>query len=218
MIDPVATVIVLAKAPIPGRAKTRLCPPCTPEEAARLAEAALVDTLAAVMRTHAVRPLLVLEGPPGDWVPDGLEVVAQQGDGLDERIVAAFAAADGPALLVGMDTPQITDVIIRDAVGLLMAHGTDAVLGECEDGGFWALGHRAFRAELTLGVPMSTDRTGAIQRQRLVGHGQRVGTLPILRDVDTMDDALAVAEQAPTTRFGATLAALGHSAHALTAT
>ena len=64
-----AQLLVLAKTPVPGRVKTRLCPPCTPEQAARVAAAALADTLAAVARTPAVRRCLVVEGdhpaPPG---------------------------------------------------------------------------------------------------------------------------------------------------------
>ena len=70
-----ATLLILAKAPVAGRVKTRLCPPCSPEQAATLAEAAIVDTLAAAVATPGVRPVLVLDGVPGDWVPNGLEIV-----------------------------------------------------------------------------------------------------------------------------------------------
>src|SRR5437762_2879352 len=70
---------VIAKAPQPGRVKTRLCPPCTPLQAAALARAALADTLAAVRATPAPRRVLVLDGV---WAAGGLEVVAQRGDGL----------------------------------------------------------------------------------------------------------------------------------------
>jgi glycosyltransferase A (GT-A) superfamily protein (DUF2064 family) len=99
-------LLVIAKAPEPGRSKTRLCPPCSPEQAAALAEAALTDTLRAVAATPADERVLVLDGTPGDWLPEGFRVVPQRGDGLDERLAAAFADAGGPALLIGMDTPQ----------------------------------------------------------------------------------------------------------------
>lgn len=209
------TLIVLAKAPVPGRVKTRLCPPCTPAEAARLAEAALVDTLDAVGGTPSVAPLLVLDGPPGSWIPDGFPNVPQRGDGLDERITAAFDAAGGPALLIGMDTPQVTPAILGSAVSRLVGGNADAVLGPSDDGGFWALGLRAPAPRLTLGVPMSTAHTGAAQRRALVAGGCRVDTLARLRDVDTIRDAIHVADLAPSTRFAAALADLGVTAQKL---
>ena len=106
------SLIVIAKAPIPGLVKTRLCPPCTPVEAAGLAEAALADTLARVLETPVDRRVVVLDGQPGDWLPDGFEIFAQRGDGLDERLAAAFADVGGPALIVGMDTPQLTSALL----------------------------------------------------------------------------------------------------------
>src|SRR5439155_2999148 len=81
---PHGTIMVLAKAPVPGRTKTRLCPPCTWEEAAWLAQVALLQTLGAVARTRASGRVLVLDGAPGPWLPPGLDVVGQRGDGLDE--------------------------------------------------------------------------------------------------------------------------------------
>jgi glycosyltransferase A (GT-A) superfamily protein (DUF2064 family) len=192
------TLLVIAKQPVPGRVKTRLVPPCTYEQAASLAQAALADTLHTVLRTPARRRVLVLDGEPGPWLPAGFDIVPQCGGPLDERLAAAFATVTGPALLVGMDTPQITP-------GLLAAgwQGADAVLGPADDGGFWALGLREPDPALLRGVPMSTPGTGAAQRSRLTGSGLRVAVLPQLRDVDTAADALFVASQAPRTRFAA---------------
>jgi glycosyltransferase A (GT-A) superfamily protein (DUF2064 family) len=192
------TLLIIAKQPVPGRVKTRLVPPCTHEQAASLAEAALTDTLHAVLRAPARRRVLVLAGRPGPWLPPGFDVVAQCGGPLDERLAAAFAAVRGPALLIGMDTPQVTP-------GLLTVdwQGADAVFGPAADGGFWALGLRVPDPALLRGVPMSTARTGATQRARLAAAGLRVADLPQLRDVDTAADAVAVARQAPQTRFAA---------------
>src|SRR5207302_10117875 len=61
------TVGVMAKAPVAGTSKTRMCPPLSPEEAARIAEAALVDTLQAVLGTPVRRHVVVLDGDPGPW-------------------------------------------------------------------------------------------------------------------------------------------------------
>jgi uncharacterized protein len=192
------TLLVIAKQPLPGRVKTRLVPPCTHEQAAALAEAALTDTLSVVLAAPARRRILVLDGKPGSWLPPGFDVIPQCGGPLDERLAGAFAAVRGPALLIGMDTPQLTP-------GLLTVdwRGADAVFGPAVDGGFWALGLRVPDPDLLRGVPMSTPRTGAVQRARLLAAGLRVAELPQLRDVDTPADAVAVARLAPQSRFAA---------------
>jgi hypothetical protein len=196
--EPATTLLVIAKQPVPGRVKTRLVPPCTHEQAAALAEAALADTLHTAATVPARRRVLVLDGEPGPWLPAGFDIIPQCAGPLDERLAAAFAAVDGPALLIGMDTPQVTP-------GLLTVdwQGVDAIFGPAADGGFWALGLRVPDPALLRGVPMSTSATGAIQRARLLAAGLRVADLPQLRDVDTAADAVAVARQAPQSRFAA---------------
>jgi glycosyltransferase A (GT-A) superfamily protein (DUF2064 family) len=203
------TLLVIAKAPVPGRVKTRLTPPFLPEEAARLAEAALSDTLAAVLAAPVERRVLVLEGAPGPWLPPGLDVVPQSDGGLDERIAAAFALCSGPAVLIGMDTPQVTDpALLAPALAPDAWRGCDAWFGPAVDGGFWALGLAAPDPALLLGVPMSVPRTGAVQRGRLVAAGLTVRNLPLVRDVDTARDAALVAAEAPDSRFAAALSRL----------
>jgi glycosyltransferase A (GT-A) superfamily protein (DUF2064 family) len=192
------TLLVIAKQPVAGRVKTRLVPPCTFEQAAALAEAALADTLQTVLTVPARRRVLVLDGKPGPWLPPGFDIVPQCGGPLDERLAAAFAAVRGPALLIGMDTPQVTRALLT--VDWLAA---DAVFGPADDGGFWALGLRVPDPALLRGVPMSTPGTGAIQRGRLLAAGLRVTDLPRLRDVDTAADAAVVARQAPRSHFAA---------------
>lgn len=199
-------LLVIAKAPVPGRSKTRLTPPCTPEEAAMLAGAALRDTLDAVAATPARRRVCVLDGEAGPWLPSGFEVLAQRGDGLDERLAHAFADVGGPALLIGMDTPQVTPSLLRSATRQLSRPGVEAVLGAAPDGGYWALGLREPDPALLYGVPMSSPLTCAHQRERLLAHGLRVIDLPALRDVDDIADARAVARLAPEGRFARALA------------
>ncbi|TLS42644.1 DUF2064 domain-containing protein [Streptomyces montanus] len=199
------TLLVIAKEPRPGRVKTRLTPPFTPEEAAALAEAALTDTLRAVAAAPARRRVLVLDGETGPWLPPGFDVVPQCVGGLDERLAAAFAGCDGPALLIGMDTPQVTQELLTLGFD---GYGYDACFGPAEDGGFWALGLAHPDPALLRGVPMSTPTTGAEQRARLVAAGLRVRDLPRLRDVDTADDAEAVAATAPHSCFAAELTRL----------
>ena len=205
-------LLVLAKSPVAGRVKTRLCPPFTPAEAAALAEAALQDTLAAVAATPAVARTVVLDGPAGDWLPACVDVLPQRGRALDERLAAAYddawAVQPAPLLLVGMDTPQVTPALLTAAAEQLLSDGTDAVLGLADDGGWWALGLRRPDASLLLGVPMSTAETGAHQLARLLQAGLRVGMLLRLTDVDTAEDAVVVAAACPSSRFAAALDAM----------
>ncbi|MFF3322799.1 DUF2064 domain-containing protein [Streptomyces sp. NPDC002889] len=199
------TLLVIAKEPVPGRVKTRLTPRYTPQQAAALAEAALADTLEAVQATAAARHVLVLDGVPGAWLPAGIDVVPQVAGGLDERLAAAFAACSGPALLIGMDTPQVTPALLAQGLELTRS---GAVIGPAEDGGFWALGLAEPDPGLLLGVPMSVPETGAVQRRRLIDAGLTVRDLPQLRDVDTPDDARQVAAETPGRRFAAAVARL----------
>lgn len=211
-----AQVVVIAKAPVPGRVKTRLTPPYRPAEAAALAEAALGDTLAVAARAGFARRVIALEGEPGPWLPPGFDVIAQRGNGLDERIAHAFAdaraAADLPAVLIGMDTPQVTPGLLAAAATPLLDGSADASFGFAEDGGFWLLGLRApdpeVVSEVVLGVPMSRDDTGARQLLRLKMSGLRVRLLPELMDVDTAEEAERIAAEIPDSGFAKCLAAL----------
>jgi glycosyltransferase A (GT-A) superfamily protein (DUF2064 family) len=188
------TLLVIAKEPVPGRVKTRLTPPFTPGQAAALAEAALAETLGTVAALPAARRVLVLSGRPGPWLPAGaFEVVPQVAGGLDERIAAAFGLCSGPALLVGMDTPQLRPALLAPVLAPGGWQECGAWFGPAADGGFWALGLAAPDPSLVRGVPMSTSGTGAEQRRRLVAAGLTVRDLPVLRDVDTARDAAEVA-------------------------
>jgi hypothetical protein len=189
----VTAVVVMAKAPRPGMVKTRLCPPLSAGQAAELAEACLVSTLDAVARAAVTRRIVVLDGPVGGWLPEGFEVLAPRGVGLAGRLAAAFEDAGGPALAVGMDTPQVTPELLDGAIESLAQPGVDAVLGPADDGGYWAVGLNRPDPHVFDTVPMSTPGTFAHQRARLDELGLGVTELPPLRDVDRVDDARAVA-------------------------
>jgi rSAM/selenodomain-associated transferase 1 len=197
-------LIIIAKDPLPGRCKTRLCPPCRPEQAAALAEAALRDTLDVLRSVPARRHVLVLDGDGSRWGTSGLEILAQRGEGLDERLEHAFADVGGPALLVGMDTPQLTAGLLREGIAALVDH--DAVLGPATDGGYWSVGLRAPVPGAFRGVPMSAPDTLARQRGRFAALGLAIHEQSTLRDIDTIADARAVAALAPRSRFAAALA------------
>ncbi|MFC0624000.1 DUF2064 domain-containing protein [Kribbella deserti] len=209
------TYIVIAKEPVPGRVKTRLQTGFTPAEAAALARAALTDTLQAVRAAAATeqpvrRTVLALDGRAGPWLPPEFEVVPQRGEGLAERLAAAFEDAyEGePMLLVGMDTPQLTSELLKPDWT-----GYDAVLGLTDDGGYWTIGLRHPDRRVFDRVPMSTDHTGADQLDQLVALGYNVRLLPTLRDVDTPADAMAVATTYPGLRMSRLHRRLQRSAH-----
>lgn len=204
MTDP--TVLVVAKAPVPGLAKTRVARTVGDGPAAELAAAALLDTLATA--TSVGWPVVVaLTGDLAQAARTeeisaalaGVRVVTQRGDGLGARLAHAHADADAGrgVVQVGMDTPHIT---VEDylAAGRAVRDGS-RVIGPAEDGGWWLLGlPDPGEAHALADVPMSRPDTGALTERALSGD---FATLRVLRDMDTWDDALAIARTAPDTPF-----------------
>jgi glycosyltransferase A (GT-A) superfamily protein (DUF2064 family) len=197
----------MAKSPVPGRVKTRLCPPCTPAEAASLAEAALADTLEAVAASGADRRVIALDGAPGPWLPPGFEVVPQCDGPFDVRLAAAWATARGPGVQIGMDTPQVTPDLLDDALAALDT--STAALGLAADGGWWAIALRRPQARVFEGISMSTAHTGADQLARLREMGHAVALLPTLVDLDVAADLDAVTSGGAAPRTEAVAVALG---------
>lgn len=198
------TLVVIAKEPVPGRVKTRLHPPLSYEQAAQLAAAAIDDTLFAMRELPATRRILLFDGVNTPASAAGYEVIPQSDGPLDERLGAIFDRMDEPTVLIGMDTPQVTAAQLAPVFD--WTGGTDAWFGPANDGGWWALGLRSPDGDLLRGIPTSRDDTGALQLARLRAAGLNVGMLPMLTDVDTIDDAIEVAATAPTSRFAAALA------------
>jgi len=202
-------VLVMAKAPVPGRVKTRLCPPLSPSAAADIAAAALADTLQAVATCSADVKMVALDGEPGPWLPEGVRVVPQAGHGFDERLASAWLATRdetaGWGIQIGMDTPQVTATELDALLDMLRRdRPARALLGPAVDGGWWVIGlaglnpRRVFR-----GVPMSTDRTGAAQLHRLRALGTRPHVVHARRDIDCVEDLAAVAARHTHTRTAA---------------
>ena len=208
------TIAVVAKECLPGRVKTRLSPPFTPEQAAHLAQACVDDTLETVSSVAArlaptapVRRVLFFDGTDVPASADGFEVVPQVAGGLDERLAHLFDVSDGPTVLIGMDTPQVDgDLLTRLCSD--WPDGVDAWFGAAEDGGFWLLGLREPTGSLLRGVPMSVPTTGAQTRARLTDAGLTVVDVVELLDVDSATDAARVAALAPNGRLAAALAGL----------
>ena len=189
-------VTIIAKAPVAGEVKTRLCPPCTPEQSARIAAAALADTFAAVEEVAAVtgaRRVLLLDGTGQEWMPTTFEVVSQRGDGLGQRLCNGFLDL-GPGVIVGMETPHVVSAL----AGAIEAArcGVDSI-GLALDGGYWMIGlcaeSAAMAHDLFEGVAMSATNTGLSQLRRMHERGCRVRLLPTARDLDSVEDLKAVA-------------------------
>ena len=206
-------MLVVAKAPVAGLVKTRLGAVIGMAAAADVAAASLLDSLLTCRAAvGSERCHLALAGELGRAVRgpelvaalEGWTVHVQRGPGLADRLVAAHRdVADGPVVQIGMDTPQVTPEQLLAAGTATRDHG--AVLGPAEDGGWWVLALRdPHTARALAGVPMSTPATHDDTRRALTGSGLRVAAAGVLRDVDTVADADAVAEAAPD----------GHFAHA----
>jgi glycosyltransferase A (GT-A) superfamily protein (DUF2064 family) len=200
----VTTLVLVAKEPLPGKAKTRLNPPLTLEQAAELAAACIDDTLAAVASLPTGRRILFFEGARPPAAAADFELIEQPFGTLDVRLGALFDACSGPTVLIGMDTPQLSTQDLAPAFRS-WPDDIDAWFGPAADGGFWALGMREPRGDLIRGVPMSQLETGRTQFDRLEAAGMKVGLLATLTDVDTIEDALTVAAEAPNSRFARAL-------------
>lgn len=190
-------VTVIAKAPVAGQVKTRLCPPCTHEQAAQVAAASLADTLVAVeevARLSGARPVLLLEGDRQEWMSAAFDVIAQRGAGLEERLRNGFLDL-GPGVIIGMETPHVATALV-DALAATR-RGIDTI-GLATDGGYWMIGlcadSVAMAHGLFDGVPMSRTHTGLAQLRRMHACGRQVRLLPSARDLDTIDDLQSVAE------------------------
>ena len=210
------SVLVMAKAPVAGQAKTRLAPVAGATGAAELAAAALLDTLEAGAAAFPPgRRVLALTGDltaarRADEIRDAVRgwlVVRQDGQTFGDRLAdghrQAHRLAGGPVVQIGMDTPQV-------GAPLLLAVAEDAhrldgpVLGPALDGGWWVLvTTHAGQAAVLSGVPMSRPDTGRLTAAALAASGHPAGGAVVMRDVDLPEDAEAVAANAPHTRFAA---------------
>jgi rSAM/selenodomain-associated transferase 1 len=183
---------VVAKAPVAGAVKTRMCPPCTPTEAAAVAAALLGDTVTAAVSTGhptwcvATGDQRVLRAA----LPSGVPLLPQVGEGLGQRLANALAALDGDrVLLVGADCPTVDGAYLAAAVAAL--DEADVVLGPAVDGGYTLIGAHGPHPELFAGVPMSTPRVLAATVERARRARLSVRLLGVRHDIDTVEDLLA---------------------------
>jgi uncharacterized protein len=192
---PQVQVAVLAKAPVPGLAKTRLIPALGPHGAARLQR----QLTRCAVHTAQQAPL----GAVTLWcAPDaqhrffralrlatGVACRVQPEGDLGRRMHTAFQThcAQGPLLLIGTDCPPLTPAHLHAAAQALLA-GDDAVVHPAEDGGYVLVGLRRPQAALFENMPWSTAAVMEQTRQRARAAGLRMRELETLWDVDVPDD------------------------------
>lgn len=207
------TALVVAKAPVPGFAKTRIARDIGDVAAAELAAAALLDTLD-VVRALGWPVVVALTGDlaqaaRGQLIADalaGVTVVPQSGEDFAQRLVNAHRDADRGAgvVQIGMDTPQVEIGDFHAARRVLSCGGP--VLGPATDGGWWLLGvRRGVDATPLGGVPMSCDDTADLTRRAL---GGGLVDLRVLRDMDTWDDARLIGAAIPGSRLASLVEAV----------
>ncbi|WP_229053817.1 DUF2064 domain-containing protein [Aeromicrobium sp. Leaf350] len=206
------TLLVVAKAPVAGFAKTRIGRERGHAQAAEVAAASLLDTLETAIAVGW--PVVVAmtgdlhDAARGDEIAAALtatRVVPQRGETFGERLANAHLDADSGhgVVQVGMDSPQVT-VDDYEQAGAAVLDGS-TVLGPASDGGWWLLGvPRGQDAHVLPAVPMSQDDTGEQTARALGGDVHRLRTLT---DLDTWADVLTVADQMPGSHLARAVAA-----------
>ena len=191
---------ILAKAPVPGLAKTRLIPSLGATGAARLAGKLLARTLAAAERSGLAMTLFTEPEPAAaQWQKLGLPGVfscyPQAPGDLGARMAAAveqlLATSDG-VLLSGTDCVEVSPELFGEAADALAQH--DAVLYPAADGGYALLGLRAPCPGVFEAMPWSTEQVGALTLARLKAQGWSVFVGRTLHDVDEPADLARVAD------------------------
>lgn len=185
-------MLVIAKAPVPGRAKTRLVPPLTAHQAAELQRALLLDTLDAC-RVELDR-VAILHADPAEAaelerIAPGTPRLLQDGQGLEDALGRTLErqVAEGPVAIVSSDVPGLPPGSLARAFDALAA-GTDVVLGPALDGGYWLIAMARFHPEPLREIPWSTPAVLGVTLARCRHAGLRVELLEAWRDVDTVAD------------------------------
>lgn len=199
-----ATVVLMAKEPRAGHAKTRLAATVGAAGAAELAASLLVDAIEAISGCSAERTIVAYAGEPGGWLPAGLRAIAQRGAELGERLANVVRDVGAPVLIMATDSPEVRPAAVDRALDLLMTSGSDAVIGRTRDGGYWCIGLVAPHPEVFDGVPMSAPDTAEVQISRIAELGLGCAEADVFWDVDDEPSALAAASACPGSAFAAT--------------
>jgi rSAM/selenodomain-associated transferase 1 len=190
-------LVIVAKAPVVGQVKTRLCPPLSAAEATELFRCFLVDTVARACTVPDVQVCLAFtpadsEGLFRALLPFPLRYLPQRGNSLGERLVHIFAdlLKDGVTRVVIMDSdsPTLPTAYLREAFSTLGDPAHDAVFGPCSDGGYYLVGARAVHPGLFENITWSTSAVLSETLAQARHHNLNVTLLPPWYDVDNGAD------------------------------
>lgn len=197
MGESVKKIIIFAKDPVPGKVKTRLCPPLSPEQAASLYKSFAKDVVKAALEVHNAEVEIAWCGekiPVLTWLnPSPLPVFLQEGANLGERLTHAIARAfknkATRVVVVGSDSPGLTPKDFEKAFDIL-DDGSDVALGPAEDGGYYLIGLKKPIPGIFEGISWSTDRTLKETMTLAKRLNVSIDLLSHYTDIDTFDDIL----------------------------
>ena len=180
-------LVLFAKYPVPGYAKTRLIPALGAAGAADLHRSLAGRTVDILLQAGA--PVEIRFAGAGEaafrkWLGEEVMLVAQVDGGLSERLIDA--ARDHPHIFFGADTPDLDGAVVAAAMAALESH--DVVIGPAEDGGYYLIGMQTARPELLVDMPWSTDAVFPETMRRCEALGLSVALLPGLADCDRPED------------------------------
>lgn len=196
-------IVIFIKAPEPGKVKTRLCPPLSPEQAAQLYISLAQDTWNSANRVSGVEVLAAYE--PGDtannlhWLAAGNPVshFRQKGRDLGERLIHAFETAfhkgARKVIVIGSDAPLLSREIMEQAFFDLDRN--ELILGPAKDGGYYLMGLKKPELDLFRDIPWSTDKVFEETMRRAEKLKLKTGLLPKLSDIDVFSDILNLTQE-----------------------
>lgn len=205
-------LLIFAKEPQPGRVKTRMTPPWSPQEASELYQCFLQDTLRAALGVRAVDRYLFFTPRESraffqEIIPPGFVLVPQQGISFTERcahsVSEAFARGHSQIVQIGTDTPQMQAHSIEEAFHALEDH--DMGLGPAQDGGYYLLSLSRPAIEIYEGVVMGRDRVFKKMEANARSQSMKIQILPEWIDVDTHDALVSLERDAGITLGQSTL-------------
>lgn len=182
-------LIVVAKRPAPGKTKTRLSPPLTPEMASALYECFLRDTLDLMQQVKDAQHIIAYLDEPDYFkrLAPNFELIPQNGHDLGERLDNAltdcFSQGYGHVVIMDSDSPTLPSEYLNQAFSEL-AGGADVVLGPCGDGGYYLIGARNPIPRLLREVQMSTPTVAKDTIAMSKEEGLNLAILPVWYDVD----------------------------------
>lgn len=188
---PSRALLIFVRNPEPGKVKTRLARDVGDERALRIYLALLQHTREVALAVDAHRYLFYSNfiDHQDEWPGQAFHKLLQNRGNLGDRMSAAFGLAlesRQKAVIIGSDCPQLSTDIVEEAFRLLDQH--DAVIGPADDGGYYLLGMRNLYPGLFLDMPWSTPEVFRQTVHRLEQAQATYALLPMLSDVDYLED------------------------------